>query len=49
MSAEYPDYERAEADDQYEFFISHASQDKADFAEPLADILSRRVSRSGTR
>lgn len=40
LSAEYPDYERVEDGYQYDLFISHASQDKADFVEPLAEILS---------
>src|SRR5215211_7032424 len=40
LSAEYPDYVLAEDGDQYDLFISHASQDKADFVEPLAEILS---------
>ena len=40
LSAEYPDYALAEDDDQYDLFISHASQDKADFVEPLAEMLS---------
>jgi hypothetical protein len=41
LSAEYPDYERVEDDTEYDLFISHASQDKADFVEPLAEILSK--------
>jgi hypothetical protein len=40
LSAEYPDYGLMEDGDQYDVFISHASQDKADFVEPLADILT---------
>jgi DNA repair exonuclease SbcCD ATPase subunit len=40
LSAEYPDYALVEDDDQYDLFISHASQDKADFVEPLAEMLS---------
>lgn len=40
LSVEYPDYERAEDGDQYDLFISHASQDKVGFVEPLAEILS---------
>jgi hypothetical protein len=40
LSAEYPDYGGVEDDDQYDLFISHASQDKADFVEPLAEMLS---------
>lgn len=40
LSVEYPDYALADDEDQYDLFISHASQDKADFVEPLADLLS---------
>lgn len=40
LLAEYPDYALAEDGDQYNLFISHASQDKADFVEPLAEMLS---------
>lgn len=40
LSVEYPEYEQVEDDTQYDLFISHASQDKAAFVEPLADILS---------
>jgi len=41
LSAEYPDYERVEDDTDYDLFISHASQDKTDFVEPLAEVLSK--------
>jgi len=41
LSAEYPDYERVEDDTEYDLFISHASQDKDDFVEPLAEILAK--------
>jgi hypothetical protein len=41
LSAEYPDYERLEDDTEYDLFISHASQDKDDFVEPLAGILTK--------
>jgi len=41
LSAEYPDYERVEDDTEYDLFISHASQDKDDFVEPLAGILTK--------
>ncbi len=40
LSAEYPDYALSEDGDQYDLFISHASQDKADFVEPLAEKLA---------
>lgn len=40
LSAEYPGYALSEDGDQYDLFISHASQDKADFVEPLAKKLS---------
>ncbi len=40
LSVEYPDYAFADDEDQYDLFISHASQDKADFVEPLAEVLS---------
>jgi predicted esterase len=40
LSAEYPDYERVKDDTEYNLFILHGSQDKADFVEPLAEILS---------
>lgn len=39
---EFPDYEMVpdgEGNDQYDIFISHASQDKEDFVEPLAGLL----------
>lgn len=42
LLAEFPDYEtilNGEDDDQYDIFISHASQDKEDFVEPLSDLL----------
>lgn len=42
LSVEFPDYETmvdSEGDDQYDIFISHASQDKEDFVEPLAKLL----------
>ena len=41
LSAEYPDYGRVEDDTEYDLFISHASQDKDDFVEPLAGILTK--------
>lgn len=37
---EFPDYESSPEDVKYDLFISHASQDKEDFVEPLAEILS---------
>ncbi len=42
LSVEFPDYETladGEGDDQYDIFISHASQDKKNFVEPLAGLL----------
>jgi hypothetical protein len=42
LSMEFPHYETVrdgEVDDQYDIFISHASQDKEDFVEPLAGLL----------
>ncbi len=40
LAAEFPDYEDLSEDVEYDIFISHASQDKKDFVEPLAEILS---------
>ena len=40
LAAEFPDYEALSEDVEYDVFISHASQDKKDFVEPLAEILS---------
>lgn len=43
LLTEFPDYETAERGDQdtkYDIFISHASQDKEQFAEPLARQLT---------
>lgn len=40
LAAEFPDYEDLSEDVEYDIFISHASQDKKDFVEPLARILS---------
>ena len=42
LSAEFPDYEVGLDGDEYDIFISHASQDKADFVEPLAKLLKDR-------
>ncbi len=42
LSTEFPEYETARDDgggDEYDIFISHASQDKEDFVEPLAKLL----------
>lgn len=42
LSIEFPDYEKTsdgEGDDEYDIFISHASQDKEDFVEPLVGLL----------
>ncbi len=40
LASEFPDYETLSEDVEYDIFISHASQDKKDFVEPLAEILS---------
>ncbi|MBA2617677.1 MAG: TIR domain-containing protein [Rubrobacter sp.] len=40
LAAEFPDYEVPAEDVKYDVFISHASQDKEDFVEPLAGLLS---------
>lgn len=40
LVAEFPDYEASSEDVKYDIFISHASQDKEDFVEPLAELLS---------
>lgn len=43
LSEEFPGYDKppSEEDDiAYDIFISHASQDKEDFVEPLAELLS---------
>ncbi len=40
LVAEFPYYEASSEDVKYDIFISHASQDKEDFVEPLAEILS---------
>lgn len=40
LVAEFPDYEAPSEDVKYDIFISHASQDKEDFVEPLAELLS---------
>ena len=42
LSAEFPDYEAGLDGDEYDIFISHASQDKEDFVEPLAKLLKNR-------
>lgn len=42
LLAEFPSYRESlngEGDEQYDIFISHASQDKEDFVEPLARLL----------
>lgn len=42
LSAEFPDYDvvlNGESANHYDIFISHASQDKEDFVEPLASLL----------
>lgn len=42
LSVEFPDYgrsENGEDHEQYDIFISHASQDKEEFVEPLAELL----------
>jgi len=40
LVSEFPDYEAPSEDAEYDIFISHASQDKEDFVEPLAEQLS---------
>ena len=40
LAAEFPDYEVPAEAVKYDVFISHASQDKEDFVEPLAGLLS---------
>lgn len=40
LATEFPDYDMLTEDVKYDLFISHASQDKKDFVEPLAEILS---------
>ncbi|MGI8539212.1 MAG: toll/interleukin-1 receptor domain-containing protein [Rubrobacteraceae bacterium] len=41
LAAEFPDYEASSSEDvEYDIFISHASEDKEDFVEPLAELLS---------
>lgn len=40
LAHEFPDYEDASEDTKYDIFISHASQDKEAFVEPLAKLLS---------
>lgn len=40
LTSEFPDYEEPAEDAQYDIFISHASQDKEEFVEPLAKQLS---------
>ncbi|MGH3090331.1 MAG: TIR domain-containing protein [Rubrobacteraceae bacterium] len=40
LASEFPDYEAPSEDVEYDIFISHASQDKEDFVEPLAELLS---------
>ncbi len=40
LATEFPDYQTPSDDVEYDVFISHASQDKEDFVEPLAKILS---------
>lgn len=40
LVTEFPGYEAPSDDVEYDVFISHASQDKEDFVEPLAGLLS---------
>lgn len=40
LATEFPDYEIPSEDVEYDIFISHASQDKKGFVEPLANSLS---------
>lgn len=40
LTAEFPDYRALSEDIEYDVFISHASEDKDDFVEPLAELLS---------
>lgn len=40
LALQFPDYEIPSEDVEYDIFISHASEDKEDFVEPLARILS---------
>lgn len=40
LTSEFPDYEEPAENAQYDIFISHASQDKEGFVEPLAKQLS---------
>lgn len=39
LSVEFPDYDTDRGGDEYDIFISHVSQDKEDFVEPLAKLL----------
>lgn len=36
---EFPEYEASPHEEKYDVFISHASRDKEDFVEPLAELL----------
>lgn len=40
LASEFPDYGESAEDVTYDIFISHASQDKESFVEPLARLLS---------
>lgn len=39
LSIEFPEYEASSHEEKYDVFISHASRDKDDFVEPLAELL----------
>lgn len=39
LSTEFPEYGASEHQEKHDLFISHASQDKEDFVEPLANLL----------
>lgn len=39
LSDDFPEYETSPHEEKYDVFISHASQDKEDFVEPLAELL----------
>ena len=40
MVEEFPDYKTPSEEVKYDVFISHASQNKANFVAPLAGLLS---------
>jgi hypothetical protein len=39
LAIEFPEYEASPHEEKYDVFISHASRDKDDFVEPLAELL----------